>query len=61
MILIGSFAYSVPLIDDVVQPTADQRRDRDDDDPVADEVGILAGLAGRAVTRTRYATARPIA
>ena len=34
-----------PLVDDVVQPTADQRRDRDDDHPVADEFGVLAGPA----------------
>ena len=32
-----------PLVDDVVQPTADQRRDRDDDHPVAEDVGVLAG------------------
>ena len=32
----------VPLVDDVVQPAADQRRDRDDDDPVVDEPGVEA-------------------
>ena len=39
----GSFAYSCPLVDDVVQPAADERGDGDDDDPVADDVGVLAG------------------
>ncbi len=32
-----------PLVDHVVQPAADQRRDRHDDHPVADDIGILAG------------------
>ncbi len=31
-----------PLVDDVVEPAADQRGDRDDDHAVADEVGVLA-------------------
>ena len=33
---------ALPLVDDVVQPAADQGRDRDDDDPVVDEPGIQA-------------------
>ncbi len=32
-----------PLVDDVVQPAADQRGDGDDDHPVAEDVGILPG------------------
>ena len=32
----------VPLVDDVVEPAADQRRDGDDDDPVARDVLVLA-------------------
>ena len=37
-----------PLVDDVVEPAADQRRDRDDDHPVADDLGVLAGPPGQA-------------
>ena len=37
-----------PLVDDVVQPAADQGRDRHDDDAVADDVGVLAGGARQA-------------
>ena len=33
----------VPLVDDVVRAAADQRGDGDDDDPVAEDVGVLAG------------------
>ena len=33
----------LPLVDDVVQPAADERGHGDDDDPVADHIGILAG------------------
>ena len=32
-----------PLVDDVVQATADQCGDGHDDDAVADDVGVLAG------------------
>ena len=32
----------LPLVDDVVQPAADQRGDGDDDDPVVDEPGVEA-------------------
>ena len=35
----------LPLVDDVVQPAADQRRDRDDDDPVVDEARVQAAPA----------------
>ena len=48
----------LPLVDDVVEPAADQRRDGDDDHPVADELGVLAGLPAMR-TMTRYAAARP--
>ena len=37
-----------PLVDDVVGATADERRDRDDDHPVAEELGVLAGPARQA-------------
>ena len=33
----------MPLVDDVVQPAADQGRDGHDDDAVTDDVGVLAG------------------
>jgi len=34
--------YEAPLVDDVVQPTADQGGDPDDDEPVPDDVRVLA-------------------
>ena len=37
-----------PLVDDVVEPPANQRRDGHDDDPVADDVGVLAGALRQA-------------
>ena len=36
----------VPLVDDVVRPAADQRRDRDDDHPVDEDLLVLAGAPG---------------
>ena len=36
-----------PLVDDVVGAAADERRDRDDDDPVAEDLGVLAGSSGQ--------------
>ena len=38
----------LPLVDDVVQPATDQRRDGHDDDPVADHIRVLAGEAREA-------------
>ena len=32
-----------PLVDDVIGAAADERRDRDDDDPVGQDLGVLAG------------------
>ena len=46
MILSGSSGVQLPLVDDVVQPPADQRRDGDDDDAVAGDVLVLAGAPG---------------
>src|SRR5690349_8664404 len=38
----------LPLVDDVVRAAADQRRDRDDDQGVADDRLVLAATAGLA-------------
>ena len=38
----GVVGVQLPLVDDVVEPAADQRRDGDDDQPVADDRRVLA-------------------
>ena len=43
--MIGSCCVERPLVDDVVQPPADERRDGDDDHAVADELRVLAAAA----------------
>ena len=50
----------LPLVDDVVQPAADQGGDRHDDDPVVHQPGIGARRRASRVMTT-YVAARPTA